>query len=77
MHLALASITNACFDLWAKSGVPLWKLLLELKPHELTALIDFSYLEEVLTIEEAESILKDKSTSRNEGKACRYWISRI
>ena len=42
------------------------KLLLELKPHELTALIDFSYLEEVLTIEEAESILKDKSTSRNE-----------
>ena len=67
VHLALASITNACFDLWAKSrGVPLWKLLLELKPHELTALIDFSYLEEVLTIEEAESILKDKSTSRNE-----------
>ena len=67
VHLALASITNACFDLWAKSrGVPLWKLLLELKPHELTALIDFSYLEEVLAIEEAESILKDKSTSRNE-----------
>ena len=29
VHLALASITNACFDLWAKSrGVPLWKLLL-------------------------------------------------
>ena len=30
-HLALASITNACFDLWAKSrGVPIWKLLLDL-----------------------------------------------
>ena len=31
VHLALASITNACWDLWAKSrGVPLWKLLLDL-----------------------------------------------
>jgi L-fuconate dehydratase len=31
VHLALASITNACFDLWAKSReVPLWKLLRDL-----------------------------------------------
>src|SRR4030081_1102340 len=37
VHLALASITNACFDLWAKSrGVPLWSLLLELNPEEIT-----------------------------------------
>src|SRR5262249_20119006 len=28
VQLALASVTNACWDLWAKSrGVPLWKLL--------------------------------------------------
>ena len=27
---ALASLTNACFDLWAKSrGIPLWRLLLD------------------------------------------------
>ena len=33
VHLALASLTNACFDLWAKArGVPLWKLLLDLSP---------------------------------------------
>ena len=33
IHMALASITNACFDLWAKArGVPLWKLLLDLDP---------------------------------------------
>jgi L-fuconate dehydratase len=32
VHLALASLSNACFDLWAKSrGVPLWKLLLDLE----------------------------------------------
>lgn len=31
MHLALAAIVNACFDLWAKTrGVPLWRLLLNL-----------------------------------------------
>src|SRR5689334_25436851 len=50
IHLALASITNACFDLWAKSrGVPLWKLLLDLSPRQLVSLLDFSYLEEDLT----------------------------
>ena len=38
VHLALASITNACFDLWAKSrAVPLWRLLLDLTPEEIVA----------------------------------------
>lgn len=35
VHLALAAITNACFDLWAKArGLPLWKLLLSLNPRQ-------------------------------------------
>ena len=46
--------------------MPLWRLLLELEPDELTALIDFSYLEEVLTVEEAESIIRKKFSSRQE-----------
>ena len=67
IHLALASITNACFDLWAKSrGVPLWKLLLELEPNQLVSLIDFSYLEEVLTPDEACSIIKERLPSRKD-----------
>src|SRR6266852_8522560 len=41
VHLALASLTNACFDLWAKSrGVPLWSLLLDLTPEQVVALLD-------------------------------------
>jgi len=33
VHLALAAITNACFDQWAKTrGLPLWRLLLDLTP---------------------------------------------
>src|SRR5580658_3078094 len=54
VHLALASITNACWDLWAKSrGVPLWKLLLDLEDEALVATLDLSYLEDVLTSDEA------------------------
>jgi L-alanine-DL-glutamate epimerase-like enolase superfamily enzyme len=50
IHLALASLTNACFDLWAKArGVPLWRLLLDLSSRELVKLLDLSYLEEALT----------------------------
>src|SRR6201984_3602786 len=67
VHLALASITNACFDLWAKSrGVPLWKLLLDLDAKKVIDLLDLSYLEEVLPREEAERILRDNASSRGE-----------
>jgi L-fuconate dehydratase len=67
IHLALASLTNACFDLWAKSRqVPLWRLLLDLKPREAINLLDLSYLEDALTAEEAEEMLCQKASSRPE-----------
>lgn len=65
VHLALASITNACFDLWAKSrGVPLWKLLLSLSPAEVVQLLDLSYLEDVLDESEALRLLEVELPSR-------------
>lgn len=65
VHLALASITNACFDLWAKvRGVPLWKLLLELTPEEIVSLLDLSYFEEVLSSQEALLLLKEQMPQR-------------
>jgi L-fuconate dehydratase len=65
VHLALASITNACFDLWAKAkGVPLWKLLLDLSPERLLALLDLSYLEDVLPAFDALAILQAHLDSR-------------
>ena len=65
IHLALASVTNACFDLWAKvRGVPLWKLLLSLTPEEVTRLLDFSYVEDELTAGEAKGILESESGHR-------------
>lgn len=67
VHLALASITNACFDLWAKSrGVPLWKLLLDLTPEEVARLLDLSYLEEVLCREHVVDLLRSTHSSRIE-----------
>jgi L-fuconate dehydratase len=65
VHLALASLTNACFDLWAKSrGVPLWRLLLDLSPEEIVRLLDLSYLEDVLTPNDALGILSEHLPTR-------------
>ena len=67
VHLALASLTNACFDLWAKArGVPLWRLLLDLSPRECVSLLDLSYLEDVLTQNEAMTILQEQLPTRAE-----------
>lgn len=65
VHLALAAVVNACYDLWAKSRqVPLWKLLLDLTPEQLVNTLDLSYLEEVLTKEQAIGLLNDTMASR-------------
>ena len=65
VHLALAALTNACFDLWAKSrGVPLWQLLLDLTPREVVALLDLSYLEEVMSADEAMAMLEAELPGR-------------
>jgi L-fuconate dehydratase len=67
VHLALAALTNACFDLWAKSRcVPLWKLLIDLSPESVVALLDLSYLEDVLLPPDALAILKAEISRREE-----------
>lgn len=71
VHLALASVTNACYDLWAKKrGVPLWKLLTSLSPEELVNTLDFSYLEDEMTAKDAIALLQHEAT----GKASREGI---
>ena len=66
VHLALASITNACFDLWAKSrGLPLWQLLLNLTPEQVVKLLDLSYLDEVMDEQTALQLLRNESPHRN------------
>ncbi|MFV0541368.1 MAG: enolase C-terminal domain-like protein [Aestuariibaculum sp.] len=63
VHLALASVVNACFDLWAKSkDVPLWKLLIDLSPEDIVNTLDFSYYEDVLSREEAIKLIRDNQS---------------
>lgn len=64
-HLATAAVINSLWDLWAKiKGVPLWKLLTDLTPEELVSTIDFRYITDVITKEEAIKILKDKQIDK-------------
>jgi L-fuconate dehydratase len=70
VQLALASVTNACWDLWAKKrGVPLWKLLLDLTPEQVVATLDLSYLEDELTPDEALGILRAQQSTRTQRDA--------
>ncbi len=66
VHLALSSIVNACWDLWAKArGLPLWRLLLDLSPQALLNTLHLRYLEDALTQEEALRILRDEMPKRD------------
>src|SRR4051812_19900398 len=58
MHMAIAAVINALWDLAAKrAGKPLWRLLADMSPEELVALVDFRYLSDALTRDEALAIL--------------------
>lgn len=60
IHLATAALVNAVWDLWAKSeGKPLWKLLADMTPEEMVACVDFRYITDAITPEEALGILQE------------------
>jgi L-fuconate dehydratase len=67
VHLATAAIVNAVWDLWAKSlGKPLYRLLADLEPEQIIAAIDFRYIDDVLSPEEALEILQRARPGRDE-----------
>lgn len=68
LHMATGAVVNAVWDLWARrEGKPLWKLLVDLTPEELVACIDFMWITDALTPQEAVAILRAKEA----GKAAR------
>jgi L-fuconate dehydratase len=67
IHLATGAVVNAVWDLYAKvEKKPLWKLLADMSPEELVSCIDFTYITDAITPEEALALLKDKSESKQE-----------
>jgi len=67
MHMAIGAVVNAAWDLAAKAaGKPVWRLLADMTPEEIVALVDFRYLEDALTPSEALGILRGARAGRQE-----------
>jgi L-fuconate dehydratase len=70
IHLATAAVVNAVWDLVAKrAGVPVWQLLSAMTPEEIVGLVDFRYLTDALTPDEALELLERAVPGRREREA--------
>ncbi len=68
IHLATGAVVNALWDLWAKSvGKPVWRLVADMTPAQIVRAIDFRYITDCITPDEALTLL----TERAQGKADR------
>ncbi|EAT79051.1 hypothetical protein HBI56_165740 [Parastagonospora nodorum] len=67
IHLALGAVVNAIWDLWAKTlGKPVWRIVADMKPQEIVSLIDFRYITDALTPDEALEILTKAEKGKKE-----------
>lgn len=65
IHLATGAIVNAIWDLYAKiEQKPLWKLLADMSPEEFVKCIDFTYITDAITPEEALNMLKKNEATK-------------
>ena len=70
IHLATAAVVNAVWDLFAKTaGKPLWKLVVDMTPEEIVALVDFRYISDALPPERALDRLRALAPSRAQREA--------
>lgn len=59
IHLATGAVVNAVWDLWAKhAGKPVWRLVADMAPAEVVRLVDFRYLTNAITRDEALALLE-------------------
>jgi len=65
IHLATAAVVNAVWDLWARAeSKPLWKLVSDMSPEQLVACVDFRYMTDVLTPEQALELLAARAPTK-------------
>jgi L-fuconate dehydratase len=58
VHLALAAVVNAVWDLYAKvERKPVWKLLADMTPRQLVSCVDFRHITDAITADEAAELL--------------------
>lgn len=79
MHLATGAVVNAVWDLLAKqAGKPVWQLVADMSPEEIADIVDYRYLTDVLTRDDALTILRKAESGKkdrmailqDEGYAC-------
>ncbi len=67
MHMAIGAIVNAAWDLAGKlAGKPVWRLLADMTPEQIVDLVDFRYIDDALTRDEALDILRRARTGRDD-----------
>jgi L-fuconate dehydratase len=65
IHMAASAVLNAFWDLAARAaGKPLWRLLADLTPEQVVSLVDFRYLRDALTEDEALTLLRSVHSGR-------------
>ena len=70
IHLAAAALVNAVWDLYAKvERKPVWKLLVDMTPEQLVGCIDFRYISDALSADEALAILERMAPTRSAREA--------
>ncbi|MFN7939066.1 MAG: enolase C-terminal domain-like protein [Bryobacteraceae bacterium] len=69
-RMAVGSVVNALWDLWAKrDGVPMWKLLTSLPPEKIVQSIDFHHLRDALTEDELLAMLEERAAGKEQNLA--------
>lgn len=67
IHLATGAVVNAIWDLWAKTeGKPVWQLVSDMSPEEIVRCIDFRYITDCITPEEALILLTKAANEKSE-----------
>jgi len=67
MHLATGAVVNAVWDLLAKdAGKPVWQFVADMSPEQLVSIIDFRYLTDAITPQEALEIFRKAETGKAE-----------
>jgi L-fuconate dehydratase len=70
VHMAVAAVVNAVWDLWARQeGKPVWKLLADLPPQRLVDIVEFSWITDALTPDGALAILERNAGTRGAREA--------
>ena len=67
IHLATGAVVNAVWDLWARiEGKPVWRLVAGMSAQELVRCIDFRYITDCITPQEALALLEAQAAGKAE-----------